>query len=241
MGASTTSYPWTQWSSVRQYLNKAWDPENAPHHSLVGLTRSGKSYLAINGILDLCEFDRVLIVDTKGDDPSTQVGKVIKKIPRNTWYEPFSSVEKRGAHEKWYRLIAPDNRTQAHEVVGEALSQCYDEGDWVIYIDECWEVTGTGTEGIGLEDVMNKIWRKGGYRHVSVVAATQTPVRVPRLFYDQAAFAWIGAIRDEERQKRLTEIGGISRKDLSVVSTLKKRQWLLAADDGDYFARTVVK
>jgi hypothetical protein len=63
---------------------------------------------------------------------------------------------------------------------------------------------------------------------------------VPRLFYDQAAFAWIGRIRDEDRQKRLLEIGGLSKRDLPIVSSLKKRQWLLAADDGDYFARTVV-
>lgn len=237
--APAQDYPWTPWAKVRSFLNKAWDPENAPHHSLIGLTRSGKSYLAVNGILGLCEYDRVLIVDTKGDDPSTRVGRVIKKIPRNTWYTPLGR-SKDGPREKWYRIIAPENRQSAHDMIGEALTNVYDEGDWVIYIDECWEVTGKGNEGLGLEEVMNKIWRKGGYKHVSVVAATQTPVMVPRLFYDQAAFAWIGRIRDEDRQKRLLEIGGLSKRDLPIVSSLKKRQWLLAADDGDYFARTVV-
>jgi hypothetical protein len=65
-------------------------------------------------------------------------------------------------------------------------------------------------------------------------------VEVPRLFYDQASFAWIGRIRDEERQKRLLEIGGMSKKDLPVLATLQRRQWLLAADNGEFFARTSV-
>lgn len=233
-------YPWVDWSSVKSVVNKLWDPENIPHHSIIGLTRSGKSYLAANGILSLCENDRVLIVDTKGDDPSTQIGQPVKRIPKHTWYSAMGR-KRDGPREKWYRLVVPENRKVGAEMVEEALSNCYDEGEWVVYIDECWEVTGKGSEGLGLEDIMSKLWRKGGYRHVSVVAGTQTPVQVPRLFYDQAGFAWIGHIRDEDRQKRLIEIGGLAKRDLSVLSTLKRRQWLLCADGGDYFARTVVK
>lgn len=237
--APTTDYPWVPWARVSAIVDKMWDPENMPHHSIVGLTRSGKSYLAVNGILDLCKYDRVLIVDTKGDDPSTTVGRVVTRLPRHTWYTPLGRRQD-GPREKWYRIIAPKDRRVAHDVIGEALSNAYDEGEWVIYIDETWEVTGKGDEGLGLEGIMNVLWRKGGYRHVSVVAGTQTPVMVPRLFYDQASFAWIGAIRDEDRQKRLIEIGGMSKKDLSVVSTLKRRQWLLAADGGEFFGRTIV-
>ena len=232
-------YPWQPWASVRARIDHMWDPENAPHHSIVGLTRSGKSYLAINGILGLCKYDRVLIVDTKGDDPSTRVGRVVRSLPKHTWYSALGRKQD-GPYEKWYRIVAPDDRDKAKSLIGEALNNAYDEGEWVIYIDETWEVTGRGTEGIGLDGVMSKLWRKGGYRHVSVVAATQTPVAVPRLFYDQASFAWIGRIRDEDRQKRLLEIGGLSKRDLPVVGTLKRRQWLLAADSGEYFARTMV-
>lgn len=236
---ATNEYPWRPWAAVKTQLNTMWEPENSPHHSIIGLTRSGKSYLAINGILDLAKFDRVLIIDTKGDDQSTQVGRVVRRLPKHTWYSAMGRKQD-GPYEKWFRIIAPDDRIQANSIIGEALNSAYDEGEWVIYIDECWEVTGKGTEGIGLEGVMSKLWRKGGYRHVSVVAATQSPVNVPRLFYDQASFAWIGRIRDEDRQKRLLEIGGLSRKDLSILSTLKRREWFLAADNGEYFARTMV-
>lgn len=237
--ATPDQYPWRPWSQVRALVNKMWDPENIPHHSIIAQTRGGKSYLAVNGILELCRNDRVLIIDTKGDDPSTQVGKVVKSLPKHTWYSAMGRRQDK-PYEKWYRLVAPKDRRRAHDMVGEALDTAYDEGEWVVYIDEAWEVTGRGEEGLGLEGMMNMLWRKGGYRHVSVVAGTQTPVAVPRLFYDQAGFAWVGCIRDEDRQKRLLEIGGLSKKDLPILSTLRRRQWLLCADGGEHFARTVV-
>lgn len=234
-------YPWVQWPTVRNVVNKLWDPENIPHHSIIAQTRGGKTYLATNGILDMCKYDRVLIIDTKGDDPSLQIGQTVKRIPKNTWYSALGRKRDQ-PREKWYRYVVPKSRPAGHDAVGEILENCYDEGEWVIYIDECWEVTGKYHEGgLDLAGSMSTLWRKGGYRHVSVVAGTQTPVAVPRLFYDQAGFAWIGAIRDEDRQKRLLEIGGLNKKELPVLSTLKRRQWLLCADGGEYFARTVVK
>lgn len=239
--APMASYPWTPWPRVQNYVNSLWDPEQIPHHSIVAQTRGGKTFLATEGILKpMCKYDRVLIVDTKGDDPSLQVGQPVKRIPKNTWYTGMGRRRDK-PYEKWYRVIAPKNRQSAHDMIGEVLDNCYDEGEWVIYIDELWEVTGKFHEdGLDLGGIMSRLWRKGGYRHVSVVSGTQTPVAVPRLFYDQAGFAWIGAIRDEDRQKRLLEIGGISKKDLPVLSTLKRRQWLLCADGGEYFARTIV-
>lgn len=235
-----SNYPWVQWSRVQAVLQKMWDPENMAHHSIIGLTRSGKSYLAVNGILETRKMDKVLIVDTKGDDHSTSVGKVVQRLPKSPWYKEAGHKDE-GAYAKWFRIVAPDNRQAAHDKIGEALDTAYDEGDWTIFIDECAEVCDTlGNDGIGLKAPLSKLWRKGGYRGVSVVAATQSPVGVPRLFYDQASFAWIGRIRDEDRQKRLLEIGGMSKKELPIVSSLQRRQWLLAADNGELFARTTV-
>ena len=240
--APTNQYPWVAWPSVRNYVNKLWDPEQIPHHAIIAQTRGGKSYLAIEGILKpMCKFDRVLIVDTKGDDPSTQVGQPVKQLPKHTWYSALGH-RRDGEYEKWYRFIVPKNRRAGHDALGEVLETVYDEGDWVVYFDETWEVTGKEHDaGYDLAGPYSTLLRKGGYRRVPVISATQTPVAVPRLFYDQAGFAWIGCIRDEDRQKRLLEIGGLSKKDLPVLSTLKRRQWLLCADGGEYFARTMVK
>lgn len=243
--ATTTDnaiYPWLPWRDVRSYVNDQWDLENTPHHSIIGLTGSGKSYLARYGLLELSSWDRVLIIDTKGDDPIiSRTGRPVSKFPRRAWYSGLGQRHDQPG-DQWFRLVVNDNIAIAKEQVHEALSTAYDEGDWVIYVDECWDVTNRKPDvGLGLEGIMAKIWRKGRGRHVSLIAATQTPVEVPRLFYDQASFAWIGRIRDEDRQKRLLEIGGLAKRDLPALSTLKRRQWLLAADNGEYFARTMVE
>lgn len=223
------------------WVNREWDPENMPHHSIIGLTGSGKSYLGINGILrPLCAMDRVLLIDTKGDDPIvSRQGRPVTQIETPKFWQRMG--KKRHAFDDWQRLVVSDERNEARHQVRTALGRAYDEGNWVIFVDETWDLTSKDPDvGLNLGGILAKIWRKGRGRHVSLVAATQTPVEVPRLFYDQASFAWIGRIRDEERQKRLLEIGGMSKRDLPILATLQRRQWLLAADNGEFFARTQV-
>lgn len=239
--APAMSYDWADWSYVRNYVNANWDPENCPHHSIIGLTGSGKSYLAIKGILSMCQRDRVLIVDTKGDDKLVSVtGKPITEIPRNPWYLPLGQ-RRDEPRQFWYRLVVSDDPHKAREQVHAALKRVYDDGNWVVYLDEIYDITASRAPNLNLAPWVERVYKKGRSRHVSMIAATQSPAWVPRVFYDQASFAWIGRIRDRERQKRLLEIGGMDRQDLSVLATLKRRQWLLAADNGEYFARTIVK
>jgi hypothetical protein len=233
--------PWVDWPAVSSYVDTNWDPENNPHHSIIGLTGSGKSYLAINGILHgCCRHDRVLIIDTKGDDSLvSSTGKAVREIPRHAWY---SGLGKRDEPTSlWYRLVVKDDPIEAKRQVFNALKRVYQEGEWVVYLDEIYDITHPRLPNLGLEPWVTQIYKKGRSRHVSIVAGTQSPAWVPRVFYDQASFAWIGRIRDEQRQKRLLEIGGLAKTDLPFVSTLQKREWLLAADNGDYFARTTVK
>lgn len=235
------SYPWSPWPTVAQWVNRAWDPENVPHHSIIGLTGCGKSYLAVNGILrPMCSMDRVLLIDTKGDDPIVSAqGRPVKRIESPpVWRRMTRRPE---PYDQWQRLVVSEDRAEARQQVRSALDRVYEEGNWVVYVDEAWDLTSKDPDvGLNLGGPLARIWRKGRGRHVSLVAATQTPVEVPRLFYDQCSFAWIGRIRDEERQKRLLEIGGMSKRDLPVLATLQRRQWLLAADNGEYFARTQV-
>jgi len=90
----------TDWRSVHQFVNRLWDPENTPHHSIIGLTGSGKSYLAINGLLKpMCKDDRVLIIDCKRNDPLVgSVGKPVTEIPPKTW-----NTRKREPMDSWFR------------------------------------------------------------------------------------------------------------------------------------------
>ena len=237
---SSTVANWFGWPTIHGVVNRMWDPENSPHHSIIGLTGSGKSYLAINGLLPMCLKDRVLIVDTKGDDRLVSTtGKPVASLPDQTWSVKRNNDDRAN----WYRLVvktSPNDRGLARDQVRRALAKVYKEGEWVVYFDEIRDICDPRAPGLGLLPWVDEIYRKGRSRHLSVIAATQAPRYVPTSFYDQASFAWIGRIRDKQRQKRLLEIGGMTSDSLPLIAQLQRRQWLLAADNGEYFARTSV-
>lgn len=234
--------PWVSWPDVKRMLDVEWDPENSPHHSIVGLTGSGKSYLAINGILKpLCPMDRVLIIDCKRNDKLVaSVGKPCIELPPKTWY-----TRKREPYDSWHRLVVhdqfkPEGRLKAKKQVFDAMYRVYTEGNWVLYCDEVQDIGGLRQPNLGLSMHLDEFYRKGRAHNLPVIAGTQAPRHVPTSFYDQASFAWIGRLADEDKQKRLREIGGLPKEALPTITTLQKREWLLAMGSGDNFLRTKV-
>jgi len=240
VNSTDADFPWLDWATVRNAVNHAWDPLNNPHHLICGSTGSGKSYLAVNGILKpMCAMDRVLIVDTKGDDPIvSSIGKEVRELPRMTWYSGMQRRDK--PEQNWYRLVTHDDTAQARQQVFRALSRCIKEGNWIVYLDEGVEVVDPHKPNLGLASIVSLGMRKGRSRRVPFIFSTQAPVYIPRWVVDQSSFTWIGRIRDEERQKRLIQIGGLARQDLPYIASLEKRQWLISADPLDMFARTMV-
>jgi hypothetical protein len=245
-GGPVSSVPVKHWTEVHKYVNQQWDPENSPHHSIIGLTGSGKSFLAVNGILKpMCPMDRVLIVDVKKDDKLvSSIGQPVTEIPKKTW-----QTRKREPFDSWFRLTVhdqfrTDGRAKARGQVFRALERIYHEGNWVIYFDEVQDIGGIRQPNLGLGMHLDELYRKGRSRHISVLATTQAPRHVPTSFYDQASFAWIGRLSDEDKQKRLREIGGLHKTQLPVIQSLKKRHWLLChngAKQGEEFMVTTVK
>lgn len=236
--------PWEEWETVWPRVNKLWDPQNTPHHSIIGLTGSGKSYLGINGILKpMCPMDRVLIIDSKRDDQLVStVGKPIQAIPKTTW----ANTRRREPFDQWFRLevvqgFGPAKRREKQEQVHRALERVYGDGQWVVFMDEIRDLTDPKPPNLGLAPWVDEIYRKGRSKGISIIACTQAPRWVPASFYDQASFAWIGRLADEQKQKRLLEIGGMGKQYFGDIAGLQRRQWLLSADNGEHLARTMVK
>jgi hypothetical protein len=138
--------------------------------------------------------------------------------------------------------MVEEHPAKARLQVYKALRQIYevDGGDWVLVLDEIRDLTDTKPPGLNLAPYVDRIYRKGRNKRIPIVAGTQSPAWVPSSFYTQASFAWIGHLRDEQRQKRLLEIGGLSKDAFPIVSALKRREWLFSADSGEYFAITQV-
>lgn len=213
----------TPWDQIYKRVEGLWLPDKTPHHSIIAQTGGGKSYLIANGILPMIEDEHVLILDVKGDDPTlSEIGKPVRKIPKRGWRTFNDWLSEGKPREHWYRLLVSENWTDARLQVREALSTIYREGNWTVVIDETRALTDFREPSLNLSPQIEALWLRGRSRKVCVVAATQGPRWVPRAFYEQAQFHWIGAVEDEDSQKRLREIGGFERNHLATIKHLEQ-------------------
>lgn len=219
--------PIVPWEEVHGRVGDFWIPGDAPHHAIVAQTRGGKSYLIGNGILKHKENERVLIIDVKGDDPTYhEIGNPVDKIPSQFNRSVNDWLSEAKPKEHWYRLVVREDWTDAREQVGKALAACYKEHDWTIVLDETRALTDPRPPGLNLSPLVEQLWLRGGSKGINVVAATQGPRWVPRSFYEQAQFHWIGRIEDEDSQKRLREIGGMERYHLPTIKGLQRHHFI---------------
>jgi hypothetical protein len=226
------------WDEVAADIRRMWKPLDSPHHSIIGLGGSGKTYLTTRGILPLRENKRVLIVDVKGDDPTLKgIGKPVRRLPRGRpWWK--NAVGRKDPKDEWYRLIVENNWDHARAQVRHALQQVYSQGSWTVVLDETRHLTDPRPPTLNLRPEVEQIWLRGRSREIELVAMTQGPRWVPGSFYDQPSFVWIGRVNDEVAQKRLREIGGLKRAHLPAIQGLHKREFLVIGDGGDYTAIT---
>ena len=223
------------WEEVIRRIDRLWVPDSAPHHSVVGQTRSGKSYLITRGLLPLVARDNVLTIDCKGGDKTLMgaCGKPVHRIPGRT--RKLSSEQK--PKENWFHLLVKDSRAEAQQQVYEALEQVYREGDWVVVVDETRALTDPSNQrsspGLGMGPQLDRLWLRGGGRGITLIAGTQAPRFVPSAFYDQPSFVWISRIRDRRAHERVMEIGSLTREHIPVIAGIRKREWLVMDDEED--------
>ena len=228
--------PVVPFDEVKGRLKEFWIPQQAPHMSIIAQTRGGKSYLIGHGILPQKEAENVLIIDVKGDDPTfAEIGKPVRKIPRRASRTFNDWLSEGKPREHWYRLIVSEDWTDARQQVGKALTDCYKEHNWTVVLDETPALTDPRIPSLNLGPQVEQMWLRGGSKGISVVAATQGPRWVPKSFYEQAQFHWIGAVEDEDSQKRLREIGGMERYHLPIIKNLPQYHYVYTdrmAEDG---------
>lgn len=231
--------PRRPWAEVRAEVNKLWVSEDSPHMSILGLSGSGKSFFTTRGLLSMRTRNKVCIIDVKGDDPTLHnVGQSVKRLPTRRKLGDTLHAQK-DPMDDWYRLIVSDNWNTARSQVGHCLNQIYKEGGWTVVVDETRLLTDPRVPGLNLKPEVEQLWLRGRSRGIEVVAMTQAPRWVPGSFYDQPAFVWIGRVNDELAQKRLLEIGGLNKKmHLPAIATIKRREFALIAEGGDFTAIT---
>lgn len=227
--AGSITIPTRSWADVQRRVSQLWRPEYAPHHSILGQNGAGKSHLVVYGLMPLCKFDNVLLLDSKGDDPvlNASGAKPIYHIPPR-WRRALDNNDERDG---WFRLKIYDDVERARDQVGRALDTIYSEGEWIVVLDETRAVSDPRSPGLGLQPLLDRMWLRGRSRRICVVASTQAPRWVPTSFYDQCQFVWCSRIRDERAHQRIMEIGSMTRAHIPHIAAVRKRRWIYMDDE----------
>lgn len=235
--------PTMPWSTIQSRLAQMWKVRDAPHHSVMGQTRSGKSYLTRYGILETCRWDRVLFLDGKeGKDPTVAgLGRPVQRFPSKGLRSGRQLMADDAPRDNWFRLVADRNVAIARDQVGEALDRVMVEGDWIVVVDELRWLCDFKPPNLNLRAPWEEIILRGGGRGVGAVSLTQEPRWVPGAFYTQSSFYWFSRVEDEAAQKRVAEVGS-SRALFDHLSIIPKRLWIYMdnLEDERFWAYTQV-
>lgn len=93
------------------------------------------------------------------------------------------------------------------DVVGETnalLRQCYDQGNWLIYIDELYAIQEKGN----YPALLNAVYTRGRSRKVSVIACCQRPCWVPLFALTETQHQYIFRLPLAEDRGRMGAVCG---------------------------------
>lgn len=224
--------PKLSWPVVRSRITRYWDVRDAPHHSVIGQTRSGKSWLTTHGILETRLWDRVIIIDGKGNDSTLEgIGRVVNRFPSKLTRSRRKLMEDDERRGNWFRIITSRNWDIARDQAQEVLERVMQEGDWIVVVDELRYLTDPRTPGLNLGPYWEQIVLRGGSAGVGLLNLTQEPRWVRGSFYTQSSFYWFSRVEDEAAQKRISEVGS-SRALLGHLERIPRR-WFIYMDNLD--------
>lgn len=171
--------PFEPWETFRS--NFQW--RQGEHMTLVGGTGSGKTTFA-RQLLPMRTY--VVVLATKKEDSSLYRPLLDQGfVMRSTW-DPNPADEPKVIFRPPLTGGSAGKAAQA-EAFQDALVDIFESGSWCVYADEIRYIT----QFLGLQTEMELLWLQGRSLGVSVVAATQRPVSIPRVAFEaQHLFAW---------------------------------------------------
>lgn len=190
----------------------------------------------------MCKWDKVLIVDVKGDDSTLRgTGKPVRKIP-GFMHSVRRMMESEKPRQNWFRLVTFDDWARAREQVHAALERVWSEGDWIVIFDELRGITDVQPPGLRLRPDWERLMLRGGSKGVGVVNLSQEPRWLPGSAYTQPAFVWLSRVEDEQAQKRISEIGS-TRALIPHLKGINRHDWIYtdALDPQRYWGLTKVR
>jgi hypothetical protein len=202
-----------------------FDWEQGQHVTMVGTTGSGKTTLAMQLlprrtytiVLATKNKDRVLYPDLEcqGFVMTAKADEINWEETPKVIFRPKLEV-KRGEPVK----LARSEQGVAFE---ECLADVFTEGGWCLYADEIRYIT----DNPKLKEWMEVLWLQGRSNDISIMVATQRPVSIPLLAFDQASHLFFWKNTDMVNIKRMSEMSGADQEMVRyVIPRLPEHEFL---------------
>ena len=210
---------------VLERADAIWSPRQAPHHLVYGQTGSGKTTL-IKALLDLCEHERVLILDPKPhadpvwdgpDGDPDRWGRPVTEVPAMFGYPADGG----GPDGCWYRLTGSPDRPDTARRFAAALDTVAAEGHCVLVLDDVRETCRQLRLAGHVDSVMN-LGRSASV--CAILAATEAGYVAGR---SQAGMTWIGATAGLDAAKAGAGMLGRTGRDWwQATAAVEPHQWI---------------
>ncbi len=226
------SVPRVPWEQVRTYFAKTH--KLGEHVSIEGPTGSGKSFLAL--LLLEARGQRttvnkrpvhITICCDKPRDRTIQI-LIAQGWPRirdlNGWPPGYGEEQV----VLWPTYGDPSTAASRQRAVFEpALREMFSSGNQIIYIDEAEYFSNPAPDGLGLRGLLGQFWGKSRAAGVTLMAATQRPVDVPRKMWSEPYWLFLFRPEDEEDLKRVAQLSGRKQLVMEVLPTLGNHEFLM--------------
>ena len=203
------------------------------HITLIGRTKSGKTTLAVGGLLPLPSIGRfVVVAGTKSRDPMYDA-----LLAKGYKFNNTGRLDYRRAP---HVIVRPEldslaDRRGQQEVFRRMLDQVFREGNWTLYLDEVRYLSDT----LRLQGDLETLWLQGRTLGVTMVASTQEPVSVPRVAFSQIEHLFVFRLTDRERITRAAELAGSMTDEVrEIIPRLSQHEALYVAPQADLLLRT---
>ena len=197
-----STVPYVKWDEFRRRVKF----RQGEHITVVGTTGSGKTVL-IRELVENRNYCAVL--GTKNEDRELYGPFEDKGFTITGRFDPSKETDEKKIIFR-PRLSAPDaaGRRKQSEAFRSMLNEVWQYGGWTVVADELFYVCQT----LGLADVFETLWSTGRSLNVTIVGATQLPVKVPLMAFDQATHLFLFRNTDRRRINRMAEFAGADER-----------------------------
>ena len=202
------------------------------HVTGIARTGRGKTTLFARGLLK--HYPYVVYLGTKEEDESSypyllKHGYKLTADPKLDYRKAPRVIYRPGP----FGISKADKEAQADRF-GAVLAVAYAQKRWAIYADEVAYL-----HEIGLSDELEAIWRTGRGRKITLIAASQNPVAIPRVAFDQVSHLFLWRQTEVDRVRRMGEMAGDASPAVrALLPTLPEFEALYVNTTTDELVRT---